>query len=122
MKILVIEDHPVNMKLASDLLTQTGYVVLQASDAETGIRMARQDAPRLILMDIQLPGMDGLTAARLLKNDAKTRDIPIIALTAFAMKGDEERILATGCCDAYIAKPIRYKIFLETVASFMKHR
>jgi len=122
MKILVIEDHPVNMKLTSDLLAKTGYTVLQASEAETGIRMARQDAPRLILMDIQLPGMDGLTAARLLKNDERTRDIPIIALTAFAMKGDEKRILATGCCDAYIAKPIRYKIFLETVASFMKYR
>jgi len=122
MKVLVIEDNPINMKLASDLLTKTGYTVLQASEAETGIRMARQDTPRLILMDIQLPGMDGLTAARLLKNDERTRDIPIIALTAFAMKGDEERMLETGGCDAYIAKPIRYKALLETVASFMKHR
>jgi len=119
MKVLVIEDHPVNMKLASDMLTTTGYTVLQASDAETGIRMARQAAPRLILMDIQLPGMDGLTATRVLKNDDNTKDIPVIALTAFAMKGDEERILSAGC-DAYIAKPIRYKAFLETVASFMK--
>jgi len=122
MKILVIEDNPINMKLASDLLTKTGYTVLQAREAETGIRMARQNTPRLILMDIQLPGMDGLTAARLLKNDERTRDIPIIALTAFAMKGDEERMLETGGCDAYIAKPIRYKVLLETVASFMKHR
>ncbi len=120
MNILVIEDNPINMKLASELLTKTGYTVLQASDAETGIRMAWQDAPGLILMDIQLPGMNGLTAARLLKSDDRTKDIPIIALTAFAMKGDEERMLATGGCDAYIAKPIRYKALLEMVASFMK--
>jgi len=119
MNILVIEDNPINMKLASELLTKTGYTVRQASDAETGIRMARRDAPGLILMDIQLPGMNGLTAARLLKSDDRTKDIPIIALTAFAMKGDEERMLATGC-DAYIAKPIRYKALLEMVASFMK--
>jgi len=122
MKVLVIEDNPVNMKLTSDLLTKTGYTVLQASDAETGIRMARQAAPRLILMDIQLPGMDGLTAARLLKCDDSTKDIPIIALTAFAMRGDEERMLAAGGCDAYIAKPIRYKVLLDTVTSFMKSR
>jgi len=120
MNILVIEDNPINMKLASELLTKTGYTVRQASDAETGIRMARRDAPGLILMDIQLPGMNGLTAARLLKSDDRTKDIPIIALTAFAMKGDEERMLATGGCDAYIAKPIRYKALLEMVASFMK--
>jgi len=119
MKVLVIEDHPVNMKLASDLLTTKGYTVLQANDAETGIRMARQDAPGLILMDIQLPGMDGLTATRVLKNDDNTKHIPVIALTAFARKGDEERILSAGC-DGYIAKPIRYKAFLETVALFMK--
>jgi len=120
MNILLIEDNPINMKLASELLIKTGYTVLQASEAETGIRMARQDAPGLILMDIQLPGMNGLTAARLLKSDDRTKDIPIIALTAFAMKGDEERMLATGGCDAYITKPIRYKALLEMVASFMK--
>ena len=120
MKILVVEDNPTNMKLICDLLTRAGYTVLEAIDADSGIRMARQDAPDLILMDIQLPGMDGLTATRMLKDEEKTKDIPVIALTAFAMKGDEERMLATGGCDDYVAKPIRYKEFLKTVASVLK--
>ncbi len=118
MKILIIEDNPANMKLSSDLLAKVGYEVLEAFDAETGIAMARDQAPDLILMDIQLPGMDGLTATRRLKGEHATMDIPIIALTAFAMKGDEEKMLASGC-DGYIAKPIRYKEFLATVESFL---
>ena len=113
--ILVIEDNPSNMKLAVFLLEKEGYQVVQAVDAEEGIRIARPRLPDLILMDVQFPGMDGLTATRLLKSDAVTRHIKIIALTAFAMRGDQEKIKAAGC-DAYIAKRIRYKEFLKVVA------
>jgi two-component system cell cycle response regulator DivK len=89
MKILVIDDNPTNMKFASDLLKRAGYEVLQAADADTGIATARDELPSLILMDIQLPGMDGLAATRLLKGDERTRHIKIIALTAFAMKAGQ---------------------------------
>ncbi|MDQ6960759.1 MAG: response regulator [Mariprofundaceae bacterium] len=118
MKILIVEDNPANMKLACTVLAKAGYETLEATDAETAIQLARNELPSLILMDIQLPGMDGLTATRLLKGDQDTRDIKIIALTAFAMKGDEQKILSAGC-DGYIAKPIRYKEFLKTVESFL---
>jgi two-component system cell cycle response regulator DivK len=116
--ILVIEDNPSNMKLAVFLLEKEGYDVLQATDAEEGIRIARQRLPALILMDVQLPGMDGLAATRLLKADAATHHIKILALTAFAMRGDQEKIREAGC-DAYIAKPIRYKEFLKVVADLL---
>jgi two-component system cell cycle response regulator DivK len=121
MKILIIEDNPANMRLASDLLEKMGYEVLKARDARKGMAMAREQRPNLILMDIQLPDIDGLTATRMLKEDSRTRDIPIVALTAFAMKGDEEKMLNMGC-DGYIAKPIRYKQFLATVQSFLSGR
>ena len=113
--ILVVEDNPTNMTLAVFLLQSAGHTVLSATDAEAGLTMARAARPSLILMDIQLPGMDGLEATALLKSDAATRDIPVLALTALAMKGDEERIRAAGC-DGYIAKPMRYRDFLATVA------
>jgi two-component system, cell cycle response regulator DivK len=113
-KILIVEDNPTNMKLAQLLLETSGHEVLQAVNAVDGLDIARNQLPEVILMDIQLPGMDGLTAARLLKEDSKTSNIKIIALTAFAMKGDEEKMRHAGC-DGYIAKPIRYKEFLETV-------
>jgi two-component system cell cycle response regulator DivK len=119
MKILIIEDSPTNMKLVSFLLVQSGHDVLEAENADSGIVLARGRQPDLILLDIQLPGMDGLTAARLLKNDPLTRHVPIIAMTAFAMSGDEERFLAAGC-DGYIAKPIRYKKLFKMVDSFLK--
>jgi two-component system cell cycle response regulator DivK len=90
--------------------------VLSATDAEAGLTLARDEQPNLILMDIQLPGMDGLEATALLKADVATGTIPVIALTALAMKGDEERIRAAGC-DDYIAKPMRYQAFLTTVAA-----
>jgi two-component system cell cycle response regulator DivK len=90
--------------------------VLSATDAEAGLTLARAQQPSLILMDIQLPGMDGLEATMQLKRDDATRGIPVIALTALAMKGDEERIRAAGC-DGYIAKPVRYQEFLEAIAS-----
>jgi two-component system cell cycle response regulator DivK len=114
--VLVIEDTAANMKLAEFLLQSAGHSVLTATDAEAGLALARSEKPDLILMDIQLPGMDGLEATALLKRDDATRSIPVIALTALAMKGDEERIRAAGC-DDYIAKPIRYKEFLAAVAA-----
>src|SRR5450756_2445384 len=113
-KVLIIEDNPANMKLATFLLQSAGHTVFSATDAEAGLTMARGEQPDLILMDIQLPGMDGLEATALLKRDDATRDIPVIALTALAMKGDEERIRAAGC-DGYIAKPLAYRDFLEHV-------
>ena len=114
--VLVIEDNPANMTLTVILLESVGHTVLSASNAEAGLRLARSELPSLILMDIQLPGMDGLQATILLKEDEATRAIPVIAVTAMAMMGDEERIRAAGC-DGYIAKPMSYKAFLETVAS-----
>src|SRR5687768_10817683 len=114
--ILIVEDNPANMKLASFLLESAGHTVLSATNAEAGVTLAHDAQPDLILMDIQLPGMDGLQACALLKKDETTRAIPVIALTALAMKGDEERILAAGC-DGYIAKPLDYKDFLTVVAA-----
>jgi len=114
--ILVIEDNPDNMTLAVLLLRKAGYTVLSAVDAEAGLLLAHAALPDLILMDIQLPGMDGLEATALLKGDRATHGIPVIALTALAMKGDEERIRAAGC-DGYIAKPMRIHAFLATVAA-----
>jgi two-component system, cell cycle response regulator DivK len=114
-KVLVVEDNPANMTLATFLLKSAGHTVLTATDAESGLTLARSEQPDLILMDIQLPGMDGLQATALLKADAATRAIPVIALTALAMKGDEERIRAAGC-DGYIAKPLAYREFLATIS------
>ena len=107
-RILIIEDNQANMKLASLLLHNAGHTVLCAVDAETGLTLARAEQPDLILMDIQLPGMDGLAATALLKKNPATAAIPIIALTAMAMKEDQEKTRAAGC-DAYIAKPLRYQ-------------
>ena len=115
-KILVVEDNPSSMTLAVFLLQSAGHTVLSATDAEAGLTLARDERPNLVLMDIQLPGMDGLDAIGLLKRDDATRDIPVIALTALAMKGDEERIRAAGC-DDYVAKPMDYKKFLAAVAT-----
>jgi two-component system cell cycle response regulator DivK len=115
-RILIIEDNAANMTLAVFLLESAGHTVLSASDAEAGLTLARGGQPELILMDIQLPGMDGLAATMLLKRDEATRAIPVIALTALAMKGDEERIRAAGC-DGYIAKPMRYREFLAAIAT-----
>jgi len=114
-KVLVVEDNPANMTLAKFLLESVGHTVLLATDAETGLTFARLEQPDLILMDIQLPGMDGLQATGILKRDPATSEIPVIALTALAMKGDEERIRAAGC-DGYIAKPLDYKAFLATIS------
>ena len=107
-RILLIEDNEANTKLASLLLRKAGHAVFAASDAETGLTLARTVHPDLVLMDVQLPGMDGLAATALLKNDPATATIPVIALTALAMKDDQERCRLAGC-DAYIAKPLRYQ-------------
>src|ERR1700737_2517361 len=114
--LLIVEDNAANMTLAMFLLQSAGHTVLSATDAEAGLILARDAQPNLILMDIQLPGMDGLEATILLKRDDATRAIPVIALTALAMKGDEERIRAAGC-DGYIAKPMRSREFLATIAA-----
>lgn len=113
-QVLVVEDNALNMKLVSMLLRKAGYKVLQAHSANEAIALAHAHYPDLILMDVQLPGMDGLTATRILKNDESTRGIRVAALTALAMKGDEQRVIAAGC-DGYIVKPIQYKSFLEEV-------
>jgi two-component system cell cycle response regulator DivK len=115
-RILIVEDNPTNMTLAVFLLRSAGHAVLSATDAEAGLTLARAEQPDLILMDIQLPGMDGLEATALLKKDEATHRIPVVALTALAMKGDEERIRAAGC-DGYIAKPMRYQEFLATITA-----
>ncbi len=117
-RILVIEDNPANMKLACVLLRKAGHEVLSATDAETGLTLARSERPALILMDIQLPGMDGLAATALLKKDAVTATIPVIALTALAMKADQEKSHIAGC-EAYIAKPLRYQELYDTVNALL---
>ena len=117
-RVLIVEDNPANMTLAVFLLESAGHTVFTAIDAEAGLALARAEQPDLILMDIQLPGMDGLAATVQLKGDEATRHIPVIALTALAMKGDEERIRAAGC-DGYIGKPMRYKEFLDTIATHL---
>jgi two-component system cell cycle response regulator DivK len=104
------------MLLTIMLLESAGHTVLSAVDAEAGLTLAREEHPDLILMDVQLPGMDGLEATALLKRDEATRGIPVLALTALAMQGDEERIRAAGC-DGYIAKPMGIQQFIATIAS-----
>lgn len=116
--ILVIEDNAANMKLTCLLLRNAGHAVLCAADAETGLTLARTAHPDLILMDIQLPGMDGLAATALLKQDAATTAIPVIALTAMAMKADHEKSRAAGC-DLYIAKPLRYQELYLAIDSLL---
>ena len=103
--ILIVEDNEKNLKLVRDVLRHTGYQTIEAGTGEDGIRLAKERGPALILMDIQLPGMDGLELTRLLKSDPQTRSIQIVALTAYAMKGDEEKALAAGC-DGYVTKPL----------------
>jgi two-component system, cell cycle response regulator DivK len=103
--ILIVDDNPVNLKLIRVLLAGEGYDVHTAGDADGALRVLKNSSPQLILMDVQLPGIDGLELTRRLKADPATRDIKILGLTAYAMKGDREKILAAGC-DGYIAKPI----------------
>jgi CheY-like chemotaxis protein len=116
--ILIVDDNAANLKLARVLLKSEGYTVHTALDAEDGIRQLATLSPRAILMDIQLPGMDGLELTRRLKADAKTRDIVIIALTAYAMKGDEEKARAAGC-DGYVTKPIDIESLPQVLADHL---
>jgi len=116
--ILIVEDNELNMKLFNDLLEAHGYATLQTKDGFEALRLARQHRPDLILMDIQLPEVSGLEVTKWLKDDEDLRGIPVIAVTAFAMKGDEQKIREGGC-EAYIAKPISVAHFLRTVEHFL---
>lgn len=116
--ILVVEDNELNMKLFHDLLEAHGYNILQTKDGMEALKLARKHRPDLILMDIQLPEVSGLEVTKWIKEDDDLRAIPIIAVTAFAMKGDEEKIREGGC-EAYIAKPISVASFLQTVERFL---
>jgi len=120
-RILVVEDHPSNMLLIDTVLRRAGYEVLKAETAAEAIALARSAAPILILMDVALPGMDGLEATRILKADAATRGIPIVALTAHAMKGDEQKALQAGC-DGYLTKPINTRALTRTISRYIDRR
>ena len=116
--ILIVEDEPKNLKLVRDLLRVRGYTTIEATDGKQGVESAKDRKPDLILMDIQMPVMDGLEATRILKADATTKNIPVLALTSDAMKGDKEKILEAGC-DGYLAKPLDIKELLEKVAEYL---
>jgi len=118
-KVLIVEDNELNMKLFHDLLEAQGYETLETREGLAALTLAREHKPDLILMDIQLPEISGLEVTKWLKDDESLAHIPVIAVTAFAMKGDEERIRAGGCA-AYIAKPIAVAHFLETVKKFLE--
>ncbi len=116
--VLIVEDNELNMKLFHDLLEAHGYNTLETKDGREALKLARQHHPDLILMDIQLPEVSGLEVTKWIKEDESLKAIPVIAVTAFAMKGDEEKIREGGC-EAYLAKPISVSNFLETVAKFL---
>jgi CheY-like chemotaxis protein len=116
--ILVVEDNPVNLELVVDLLTNAGYRVLTANDAEAGLHVAAAEQPDLVLMDISLPGTDGLQAVSSLKSSSRTAHLPIVAVTAHAMAGDEEKARAAGCF-AYLTKPIDTRLFVRQIANFL---
>ena len=117
-RILVVEDNRLNLELVTDLLEADGFIVSQAHTAEEGLRAARELSPDLVLMDLSLPGLDGLDATRALRDDPTTHYLTIIALTAHAMKGDEALALGAGC-DGYMTKPIDTRTFAAKVAAFI---
>ena len=117
--ILIVEDDPMSLELFRDLLEVSGYTTLEATDGRQGVELAKEKKPDLILMDIQLPVMDGLEATKILKVDPVTKNIPIIALTAYAMEDDEERVIQAGA-DGYLTKPIRIQGFLEKVGEYLE--
>jgi CheY-like chemotaxis protein len=117
--LLVVDDNPLNSKLTKLILDQEGYVVRLAADAEEAMDVLKTFSPRLILMDLQLPGMDGFELTRRLKGDPSTRDIIIVALTAYAMKGDEQRARESGC-DGYVAKPVDTRALGDQIAAFLE--
>jgi two-component system cell cycle response regulator DivK len=117
--ILIVEDDPMSLELFRDVLQVSGYATLEATDGKRGVELAQEKKPDLILMDIQLPVMDGLEATSILKADSATKNIPIIALTAYAMEEDEERVIQAGA-DGYLTKPIRIQGFLAKVEEHLK--
>ena len=117
-KVMIVEDNELNMKLFNDLLQAQGYSTVQNSDGRDILKMVRQNRPNLIIMDVQLPGVSGIELTRMLKSDAELKEIPVLAITAFAMKGDQEKIMESGC-DGYLSKPISVPVFLETIAKFL---
>ncbi|MGD9192524.1 MAG: response regulator [Desulfobacterales bacterium] len=117
-KVLVVEDNELNMKLVKDLLKIGKYQVFEAVDAERGIQLAREHQPNLILMDIQLPGMNGLCAIKVIKEDDTLKDIPVVALTSRAMAGDEDKAIKAGCI-GYITKPINTRMFLKSISPYL---
>ncbi len=119
-KILIVEDNELNMKLFCDLLAVHGYETVQTREGLKALDLAREHKPDLILMDIQLPEVSGLDVTRRIKNDGELSTIPVVAVTAFAMKGDEERIRESGC-DGYLSKPITIASFIQTVRDFLGH-
>ena len=120
-QILLVEDNPLNRELAEAILVRAGYEVLMAPNGESALATARSEQPDLILMDIELPGLDGLEATRRLKADPSLRAIPVLALTAYAMRGDEQRCRAAGC-DGYLTKPIDRMTLLDAVARCLPAR
>ena len=117
-KILVIEDNPQNMYLCTFILKNKHHTVIQAYNGKDGIAMAESDVPDLILLDIQLPGLDGYAVAQVLKNSEVTKGIPVVAVTSYAMSGDREKILSAGC-EGYIEKPINPETFMDEVAAHL---
>src|SRR2546422_10363869 len=117
--ILIVDDVPANLKLASVLLSKLGYQIHTASTAEEALEIAKKIRPRLVLADIRLPGMDGLEMTRLLKSSSETQNTVVVAVTAFAMKGDEQKALEAGC-DGYITKPINVKAFPTLIRQYLK--
>ena len=118
-RVLIVEDNELNMKLFNDLLEANGYAIIQTRDGLSALDLARKHRPDLILMDIQLPEVSGIEVTKWLKEDDDLRHIPVIAVTAFAMKGDEQKIREGGC-EAYISKPISVISFLQTIDGFLK--
>ena len=118
-KVLLVEDNPLNLELATDLLEACGIEVISANTGEIAVKLAHEQMPDLILMDLSLPGMDGLQATAALKADAQTRSIPVVAVTAHAMKGDEQKALDAGC-EGYITKPIDTRMFPTLVAQYLQ--
>jgi len=121
LRVLIVEDLPVNMLLMVAILQRAGHQPIEAHTAAAAIELARTERPDVILMDIQLPDMDGLAATRLIKADPALQNIPVIAVTAFAMKGDEEDVRAAGC-DGYVSKPVRYQDFLAELTRVTSRR
>jgi CheY-like chemotaxis protein len=118
-RILLVEDNPMNRRVSEFLLKAQGYIVDEARDGQEALDKVKTQLPDLILMDLQLPGLDGFAATKIIKQDDATKKIPIVALTAYAMSGDEERALEAGC-DGYITKPIDPDEFHKVVASYLK--